>query len=235
MNAPDKFASLLTLTREPFPASTKSAITGSRPDLRVPVRECCSPTASRSRSTTPRARTPTRPPRSTCDAAWRACAARWIAERGDTESYAGPHAPDARRRRHPRRPRCAAPGRAARRRRRRCSARRAAPRPACNVTPDALRAPRHRHARDGIRGAARERQARMDGASTCPTPRARSGWPATRWARGSRRSSRPSSCATRWRAAARSSPPTSTIPRSSRWRSGATSWSRSTPTSATRP
>ncbi|MDM0032562.1 phosphomethylpyrimidine synthase ThiC [Variovorax sp. J22P271] len=39
MNAIDKFASLLTLTREPFPASTKGAIAGSRPDLRVPVRE----------------------------------------------------------------------------------------------------------------------------------------------------------------------------------------------------
>ena len=39
MNAVDKFASLLTLTREPFPASTKSAITGCRPDLRVPVRD----------------------------------------------------------------------------------------------------------------------------------------------------------------------------------------------------
>ncbi|MGJ7580357.1 phosphomethylpyrimidine synthase ThiC [Variovorax sp. RHLX14] len=39
MNAVDKFASLLTLTREPFPASTKSAIVGSLPDLRVPVRD----------------------------------------------------------------------------------------------------------------------------------------------------------------------------------------------------
>ena len=39
MNATDTFASLLTLTREPFPASTKSAIVGSRPDLRVPVRD----------------------------------------------------------------------------------------------------------------------------------------------------------------------------------------------------
>ncbi|AVS69478.1 phosphomethylpyrimidine synthase ThiC [Paracidovorax avenae] len=39
MNAPDKFAQLLSLTREPFPASTKSYLTGSRPDLRVPVRD----------------------------------------------------------------------------------------------------------------------------------------------------------------------------------------------------
>ncbi|VTU40630.1 Phosphomethylpyrimidine synthase [Variovorax sp. PBS-H4] len=40
MNAPDKFASLLTLTREPFPASTKSAIASPRrADVRVPVRD----------------------------------------------------------------------------------------------------------------------------------------------------------------------------------------------------
>ncbi len=39
MNAPDKFQQLLTLTREPFPASSKSFIEGSRPDMRVPVRE----------------------------------------------------------------------------------------------------------------------------------------------------------------------------------------------------
>ncbi len=39
MNAPDKFAQLLALTREPFPASTKNYLTGSRPDVRVPVRD----------------------------------------------------------------------------------------------------------------------------------------------------------------------------------------------------
>ena len=39
MNAPDKFAQLLTLTREPFPGSTKTYLEGSRPDLRVPVRD----------------------------------------------------------------------------------------------------------------------------------------------------------------------------------------------------
>ena len=47
-------------------------------------------------------------------------------------------------------------------------------------------------------------------------------------------SSRPSSSATRWPAAAPSSRPTSTTASWSRWRSAATSWSRSTPTSATR-
>ncbi len=48
-------------------------------------------------------------------------------------------------------------------------------------------------------------------------------------------SSPPSSSATRSPAVARSSPTTSTTPRASRWRSAATSWSRSTPISATAP
>ena len=39
MNAPDKFTALLSLTREPFPASHKCLIPGSRPDLNVPVRD----------------------------------------------------------------------------------------------------------------------------------------------------------------------------------------------------
>ena len=39
MNAPDTFVQLLARTRESFPASTKSYITGSRSDLRVPVRD----------------------------------------------------------------------------------------------------------------------------------------------------------------------------------------------------
>ena len=39
MNAPDKLDALLTLTREPFPASRKAYIEGSRGDVRVPHRE----------------------------------------------------------------------------------------------------------------------------------------------------------------------------------------------------
>ncbi|WP_439570646.1 phosphomethylpyrimidine synthase ThiC, partial [Methylibium sp.] len=39
MNAPDKIATLLSLTREPFPASRKTYLQGSRTDLRVPMRE----------------------------------------------------------------------------------------------------------------------------------------------------------------------------------------------------
>jgi phosphomethylpyrimidine synthase len=89
MNAIDQFASLLTLTREPFPASTKSAITGSRPDLRVPVRdvalsngECVSlydtsgPYTDAAVSIDVRLGLPD-------------VRAAWIAERGDTERYDG--------------------------------------------------------------------------------------------------------------------------------------------------
>ena len=39
MNAPDKFAPLLTLTREPFPASTKVFVPGTLPGVHVPMRE----------------------------------------------------------------------------------------------------------------------------------------------------------------------------------------------------
>ncbi|MCX7901744.1 MAG: hypothetical protein N2483_05540, partial [Burkholderiaceae bacterium] len=40
MNAPeDKFAAQLARTRTPFPASRKIYVTGSRADLRVPMRE----------------------------------------------------------------------------------------------------------------------------------------------------------------------------------------------------
>ncbi|QIL83364.1 phosphomethylpyrimidine synthase ThiC [Diaphorobacter sp. HDW4A] len=39
MNAIDKFSQLLSLSREPFPASTKNFIEGSKPDIRVPVRD----------------------------------------------------------------------------------------------------------------------------------------------------------------------------------------------------
>ena len=99
--------------------------------------------------------------------------------------------------------------------------------PGANVTPDALCPARHRHARDGICRHPRE-----------PRPRT-ARWPQPATARTSApqspTSSPPSSSATRSPAAARSSPTTSTTPRSSRWRSAATSWSRSTPISATAP
>ncbi len=89
MNAIDTFASLLTLTREPFPASTKSAIVGSRPDLRVPVRdvaltngECVSLYDTSGPYTDATVDIDVR--RGLPDVR-----GAWIAARGDTESYQG--------------------------------------------------------------------------------------------------------------------------------------------------
>ena len=89
MNTPDKFAQLLTLTREPFPASRKSYIQGSRADMRVPVREVTltndevvSLYDTSGPYTDPEVSIDVRsglPP----------VRAGWIAERADTESYAG--------------------------------------------------------------------------------------------------------------------------------------------------
>ena len=89
MNAIDNFASLLTLTREPFPASTKTFITGSRPDLRVPVRdvalsngECVSLYDTSGPYTDATVDIDVR--RGLPD-----LRGAWIAERGDTEGYEG--------------------------------------------------------------------------------------------------------------------------------------------------
>ena len=89
MNAPDKFQQLLSLTREPFPASKKIYLEGSQKDILVPIREVqltngdqahlydtsgpyTDPTASIDvRAGLPTVRTP------------------WIQARGDTESYEG--------------------------------------------------------------------------------------------------------------------------------------------------
>ena len=92
---------------------------------------------------------------------------------------------------------------------------------------DALRPPRHRHARDGI--CRHPRKPRPRSARSTPPATAKTSAPQ------SPTSSPPSSSATRSPAAAPSSPTTSTTPNPSRWRSAATSWSRSTPTSATAP
>ena len=89
MNAPDKFQQLLTLTREPFPASRKGYIQGSRPDLRVPVRdvtltndEVVSLYDTSGPYTDPDAPIDVRQGLPTVREGW-------IAERGDTERYAG--------------------------------------------------------------------------------------------------------------------------------------------------
>lgn len=89
MNAPDKFQQLLTLTREPFPASRKGYIQGLRPDLRVPVRdvtltndEVVSLYDTSGPYTDPDAPIDVRQGLPTVREGW-------IAERGDTERYAG--------------------------------------------------------------------------------------------------------------------------------------------------
>ena len=89
MNAPDKFEQLLTLTREPFPASRKGYIQGSRPDLRVPVRdvmltndEVVSLYDTSGPYTDPDALIDVRQGLPTVREGW-------IDERGDTERYAG--------------------------------------------------------------------------------------------------------------------------------------------------
>lgn len=89
MNAPDNFQQLLTLTREPFPASRKGYIQGSRPDLRVPVRdvtltndEVVSLYDTSGPYTDPDAPIDVRQGLPTVREGW-------IDERGDTERYAG--------------------------------------------------------------------------------------------------------------------------------------------------
>ena len=89
MNAPDTFAQRLANTRAPFPASTKSYLTGSRPDLRVPVRdialtngEVVSVYDTSGPYTDPNAVIDVRQGLASVRAAW-------IAERADTELYAG--------------------------------------------------------------------------------------------------------------------------------------------------
>ncbi len=242
MNAPDplardRFASLLALTREPFPASPKVHVAGQvHPDLRVPMREVALTNGEIGhalRHLGPLHRS--RRPRSTCarglpDAA-RAVDRGARRHRDATPAASSQALDDGRRaagdatsastRCAPRPPRCSA-GRAAPRpapTSRRCTTRAAASsRPRWNTSRIRENGKREWMA-EYLADAERERRLRRQ-----PDGRARF-----------RGSSRPSSCATRWRAAAPSSRPTSTTPKSSRWRSAATSWSRSTPTSATRP
>ena len=89
MNAPEKLDQLLAVTRAPLPASTKSAIIGSRPDIRAPVRDV--------RLTNGRTVSlydtsgPYTDPAAQIDVRQGLAPVRagWIAERGDTEAYEG--------------------------------------------------------------------------------------------------------------------------------------------------
>ena len=89
MNAPERLAELLTLTREPFPASRKTWLQGSRADLRVPLREVAltnGETVSLYDTSGPYT-----DPAAAIDVKRGLPSVRgaWIAERGDTEAYDG--------------------------------------------------------------------------------------------------------------------------------------------------
>jgi phosphomethylpyrimidine synthase len=93
MNAPDKvavdFAQTLALTREPFPASRKVYLTGSRDDLRVPLREV---TLTNGEAITLYDTSgPYSDPNAAIDVRRGLPDVRsaWIADRGDTETYPG--------------------------------------------------------------------------------------------------------------------------------------------------
>ncbi|TDP61873.1 phosphomethylpyrimidine synthase ThiC [Roseateles toxinivorans] len=89
MNAPDKLNQALSLTREPFPASTKTYAQGSRPDIRVPQRVVA---LSNGESITLYDTSgPYTDPGADIDVRRGLPDVRsaWVAARGDTEAYAG--------------------------------------------------------------------------------------------------------------------------------------------------
>jgi phosphomethylpyrimidine synthase len=89
MNAPERLDELLSLTRAPFPASRKVHLTGSRADLRVPVREV---SLTNGESVTLYDTSgPYTDPTVAVDvrSGLPGLRSAWIAERGDTEPYDG--------------------------------------------------------------------------------------------------------------------------------------------------
>ncbi|BDT69245.1 phosphomethylpyrimidine synthase [Comamonadaceae bacterium OS-1] len=88
MNAPDKFTQLLRYACDPLPASTKRYIQGSRPDLRVPLREIMQ--SNGEAVTVYDTSGPYTDPAAQIDvrAGLQALRAGWIDARGDTEAYA---------------------------------------------------------------------------------------------------------------------------------------------------
>ena len=94
MNAPDKFAQLLALTREPFPASRKIYVPGQiqrhgHPELRVPMREVS--LSNGESATLYDTSGPYTDPTADIDVrrGLEALRTPWIAARGDTEIYTG--------------------------------------------------------------------------------------------------------------------------------------------------
>ena len=90
MNAPDKFAQLLSLTREPFPASRKIYVPGQvHGDIRVPMREVA--LSNGESATLYDTSGPYTDPTADIDVrrGLQALRAPWIEARGDTEIYTG--------------------------------------------------------------------------------------------------------------------------------------------------
>jgi phosphomethylpyrimidine synthase len=89
VNAPDKLAQFIRLTREPLPASTKRYLQGSRPDIQVPLREIMQ--SNGEAITVYDTSGPYTDPRAHIDVRSGLPLVRqqWITERGDTELYEG--------------------------------------------------------------------------------------------------------------------------------------------------
>jgi phosphomethylpyrimidine synthase len=89
VNAPDKLAQFIRLTREPLPASTKRYLQGSRPDIQVPLREIMQ--SNGEAITVYDTSGPYTDPRAHIDVRSGLPLVReqWIAGRGDTELYEG--------------------------------------------------------------------------------------------------------------------------------------------------
>jgi phosphomethylpyrimidine synthase len=89
MNAPDKLQELLTLTREPFPASTKVYVDGAMPGVKVPMREIA--LTNGERVTVYDTSGPYTDPTAAIDVRKGLAPVRagWIEARGDTETYTG--------------------------------------------------------------------------------------------------------------------------------------------------
>ncbi|MFM2050553.1 MAG: thiamine biosynthesis protein ThiC, partial [Pseudomonadota bacterium] len=89
MNAPDKLAQFIRLTREPLPASTKRYLQGSRPDIQVPLREIMQ--SNGEAITVYDTSGPYTDPRADIDVRQGLPLVRegWVDGRGDTELYTG--------------------------------------------------------------------------------------------------------------------------------------------------
>ena len=89
MNAPDKLAQFIRLTREPLPASSKRYLQGSRPDIQVPLREIMQ--SNGEAITVYDTSGPYTDPQASIDVRQGLAAVRspWVESRGDTELYTG--------------------------------------------------------------------------------------------------------------------------------------------------